>query len=459
MYLGDIHNILDHQNNPLAILFVRPFDMVRFFAHIVQRLIFVVFYPFFSWNISANFGLYTFSLFVMPYICLFLNFVFAKRTLRYDIAIFALLTFCLFTIPYSAWLTRELPVSLMLQFLLLQFFLSRKKYNKTDLIIISFLILFNFESFENMAILSILFIIFGFIYYKNKVINYKVKLLIAILNIFIFFHIAYGTLYAVLYYEPLDRIYDNIIPWVHYLLMLNDATWRTCMIVSIISFLLILFCMKFSFSKIKFNLITLFTFIFAIIVLFIKTNFIPLPRTESNLFMYTIFISPIIFFLFMFFDLKKIKIKKDNLREILIVVLITGCIQTLWQINSCRYFYQYYQTLKTCMENSEKRFLSYHFENDSILSNFDVANTNIIQSIIVVNGYCKNLMVTDKKHIDYSDKLYKGFENYYDEEHKQLCLLGICYRTKNKFWDLRSLVETNPETLQEDLENLNYLYK
>lgn len=458
MYLVDLSNIENAGGNPFGLFLQRVDDAPVFFSYVLLRLIYMLFYPIFCGSISVNFNLYTFSVIAMPYICLFLNFLAAKRTLRYDIAIFALLMFCLFCLPYSAWLLRESTFSLMLQFLLLQFFLSRKKNNKTDLIIIFFLILFNFESFENMAILSILFIIFGLISYKKKVINYKTKLVIAISNLFILCWICFTSLFAI-FNNDYERTTDYMVPWTKFLLNLPDSTMCTCMIVSIISFILILFCMKFRFSKNKFNLITLSAFIFAITILFIKTNFLPRPRTETNLFMYTLIISPIIFFLFMLFDLKKIRIKKHNLREILIVVLITGCIQLLWQINACRYYYLYFQTLKICMESSEKRFVSHHFEDDSVLSYCDVVdNSSIIRSIIVQNGHCKNLILPDKKHIDYSDNRYKGLKNYYDQEQKKLYLLDVSFNIENKFWDLRPIVEKNPEMLDNDLLNLDNLY-
>lgn len=91
MYLVDLSNIESAGGNPFGLFLQRADAAPVFFSYVLLRLIYILFYPLFCGDISSNFNLYTFSVIVTSYICLFLNFLAAKRTLRYDIAIFALL--------------------------------------------------------------------------------------------------------------------------------------------------------------------------------------------------------------------------------------------------------------------------------------------------------------------------------------------------------------------------------
>lgn len=448
-FFRDFHHIVSNNDNPFSLFAFKPYPMPRDFSWLIHRFIYIVFYPFFTKSILVNLNLYTFSLLVMPFIMLILNFIIAKRTKRFDIAIFAFALYSLFSIPYISWLARELQIAIMLQTIFLQFFLSKKTHNytKSDLFFYSLFTLFLFKSFENIIFIGPMFFVFGFIsYIKNKE-NKKRYLLLGIFSLFACLYVVFKDFLFL--YENQKFIlssYGSSMPWNMYFHSLKGVFIYTPIWISIVGIIILLII---TYKNRFFKPIDIF-WVTPIIILtlgyiFFNTKFVPYPSCEYNLFLCQIIFSSILFFIILIFDYFDFIFNKFFLNNLIIISCIVGILHFSWQINSSLYCYKYKKFIISVLEKCDKPFVTIHIDPSMTEYNYAAHNGYIFRSLILSkNKKIKTFILPDLKHIDRSNE--KDFEYrelcYVDnEDYSHFLLISQYFQPKSKYWDLSDMAK------------------
>lgn len=469
-FFGDFHHIMSNDGNPLKLFTKNFYDMPRYCSWVVHRLIYLLFYPIFNNSVLQNLNLYVVSLVVMPFVLVLLNFLLARRTKRFDIAIWAFAFYSLFNLLYIVWFCRELQVAVLIQFLFLQCMLSKQKNTKLDNFIYIVLLLSLFQSFENMIILGFILFIYGLItYLKNK--EYKIKyLLTGIVALLISLFIMSADFLSIFnnnqYYQA---SYKSLFPWSMYMNSYPPTLIQTPVIISYIAILIIVyFALKNrEFCKKDF-LWAIPLFIVVIGFIYCNTKFIPNPTLETCLFLLSVFMLPIVFLIILICDYYKKTFSKKFLNNLIKVACIIGIMQFVWQINSSVYCYKYTNLLKEAFQTSDKPFIMLHVEKTSKIYNYAAHSSYFIRSFILSEDHnIKSLFIPDINHRDVSpDKKFEFRDTYFDEDKNALFLMGQYIDVKNQYWNLteisnifKELKITNPEIKYSNEEFVDILSK
>ncbi|MCR5261608.1 MAG: hypothetical protein K6C94_07190 [Candidatus Gastranaerophilales bacterium] len=358
--------------------------------------------------------MYNFSILIAPIIMLIFNFLVARRTKRFDVAVFAFLFYCFCIIPSVNWVARESYTASMLQFIFLQYYLSKEKFQKADYVILLLVSVFLCESFENIVILSIIFFIFGcFFYFKD---NTKRQLVLGLISLLAAFYIGIKSFLVML--ETLVY-FDNIPTWNFAASELSEATFNSVFLISIaglIALTVLTFCKKLSDKK---NLLlTLAIFVILTGILYANTRFIPNPLLENNLFLYALILQPVLFVLLITLDCFKIKTDKEMLRKILIITCITGSLQLCWQINSAMYRKNYINTMTKAVNTAQKPFAILNIDKDIRWQKYpyDITLAIIDRSILCSGGKVKSIVIVNPEHPDYISGGLNYTSTYFDEK-------------------------------------------
>lgn len=117
---------------------------IRLFTNFIVAIPFNITTLFYKFNNLLDYlRLYATSYPIIHFTALILNFIIAKRTKRYDIAV-------------------------LFYFMILSYFLSKEKLNKTDLIPVSLLLIYLFESFETSIFFGIILFVFAYLMTTKK---------------------------------------------------------------------------------------------------------------------------------------------------------------------------------------------------------------------------------------------------------------------------------------------------
>ena len=391
-------------------------------------------------NMLDFISLFSTSYILSHFILLALNFLIAKRTKRFDIAIIALSFFCFFAIPSYIWPIRELTPNILIYFIFLQFFLAKNKQNLLDFTLINILLFYLSESYETTIIFCIIMFFAPLLYGNQKDIpNKMVKAYIGFGSLVISIVII-----ANLFIMPSEGI------------SLNDALWQwingskltflhlfksNLIITSIMGIVTLATCL---FYKNRLNKETILFIIpvlyFIYSLLSIKTNFIPNARIELHFYSIALwFVFPIIIGIILI-DTKKypfLKKFKNFYPNLIILSVITGLLNFAWQFHSCVMFNEYVSYLQTLIKNSKNEIVTIpkeDYETKSFLC-FDTAYGTTHKTIFLAPEKKINKILVPKNLLqdyDYNERDYY----YYEEDIDHVVLQNSRVKTKTKYWDL-----------------------
>ncbi len=337
-------------------------ERVRFFTNFLVAVIFNIFFVVYR-TVSANFSflttvsLFTASYYVVHICAILLNFLIAYRTKRYDIAVIGFLFYCLFSMPNMLWAIREIHISILLYFALLSYFLSRTKLTKIDVIPITLLLIYMFESVEQTLIFALLLNIFTCLYtvykkdenlmFKNYIgtVCFIVLLYIPIKLLLCYSHLVSGGIEEYIYSAK----------W-FFISMPRNITLLLLFSIPVI----IVCCLYKNRFGIKSFICLFIYYILSSLYIINKTHLIHDSTDECSFFIGSIiFIFPIIFLILItdFFDISIDKNNKAIISNLFTIACIIGIFQLAWQIHGCFVFGQYVDYLKNLIKTTDEKII------------------------------------------------------------------------------------------------------
>ncbi|MGN0004857.1 MAG: hypothetical protein ACI37Z_02605 [Candidatus Gastranaerophilaceae bacterium] len=326
-----------------------------------------------------------------------LNFYIARRTKRYDIAIWALFTYSFIYLPGSIWAIREIFIAFPIWFILLQYFLMRKKILFQDKIILLLTIYFCFESFELFTPLGIIIFIFSILFFRKNAPNKYTKLFTGLSSLIIAIYIVLKTIFYTTNIYSLQRS-SNL--WVlHIKDMLNIFFHSNDLIIIFGTILMAsLIFLRGKSKKLKTILISILT-VFFILFLYFKTGFTQLKLEYTN-YSIMLFTLPVIFVGIISSEyFNTFKLKFSTIKILFKTALIIGILNFAWQIKgNYDYYYKYYIPMQKFFDNQKTVVVVDKLtEISPSLSNYDSDFNTTIRSLF---------LQSDKKHKKINTLIY-----------------------------------------------------
>lgn len=258
-----------NQENDYSSYFMMHEQRTRLFSNFLLALPYNLIMPFIPDNLLTKMDLFCFSYQIALFGALIVNYFIAKRTKRYDIAALALVFYTFFYLPNSIWYVKELHFAIMMQFILLQYFLTKSEtLNITDYFLIAASALFCFESYENQIIFAITLSALSLFYVRKNIVNKKIKLIIGLTSIFIILYSIFKLFYAFETGSANISFTDAFIEYKNAILITFKSLFTSCLIYSSAG---IIICFATIFLKRKYNtidyIIILLLFIISTIIL------------------------------------------------------------------------------------------------------------------------------------------------------------------------------------------------
>ena len=419
--------------------------LYRIFSFNVPRLIFYVFFNFFN-NLKQLQILYIASHYITILLFIILNFIVAKRTKQYFIYFIILLYFFCFNVAYMSWYIRETHISLLVQGIIIMYFMTNKHLKKLDYCILALAMLFSLSSFENSIFISFLYFVFGIImlfknkneYFFRKNIVFSFYGLFSFVDNIIFYNIFMDNTNG--YFGAFER-------WMNSLTSLLDSTLTQSLLISFVG--IIVFIVISCILKRKFILKDLSWLIPVLIItfsfLYVNSQFIPLPAKAMNYFLYDMVLPPVLLLIMFIVKTFNIKIKKFVIYNFVLIFSFVGMFQVYWQLKTDVYFYQYSNVIKNYISNSTKPIDELHFT--GTLAFYDCNVCTIYRSLLLQedNENAKTILVADKKHRDYEPDFDSKFNvNIKDNV---FSVDSAVYPIKTKFYDYSSIMKNIVENM------------
>lgn len=428
-----------------------PTVIISFIYNIISALNFT------QSSMAKNVEIFSFSFFVAHVILLYANYLAAKRTKRYDICIAAFAFYAMFCTVCFIWNIREFYVSFLFNFILLQYYFSEEKPKTFDIITVSVLSLLMVEMSEFNLVISLLFLLFTFLYInKNKDSledsnQYFLKKLITALSLVPAIYIPLKVMYIVkfLRLSATSEWKNNFIVAFGHSLTTTIALSAVFAFVSLVS---IFFIKKdFTYKSIPSILLVLFGFLF----IFTCRVDILTVTWKFELCLYWIavvafFFIVLYFFISEYFNFKAEKFNPYFYRNLIIVSCIFCILNTAWQIHSCIEYKKFTQELKTIMSNSKEviteipdKYYEKNYKYSYLFNNFHCYGT-LHLSILLNDKYEVNrILFPNKKNID--DYCFMKKSNNYYINSTYIKVQGTLLPIKTKYWDLTPIAQAYKE--------------
>ena len=391
-------------------------------------------------NKFALMMIFSCSLFLLPLLALWWNYVLTKKTKRLDIFYWSLFSYSLIIITFSIFSVVECILGSMLHFVLWNYLaMGGGKYNKRDIALITFLIIVMFGTFEYVIILGLIFFIASLLYAKQEenIKNKAVKLYIGI-----------GALGASIFNlifalnvpgekEEITRFFIEGYNYLPHLLELNSS-------ISIIT-LIILLGLIFNKKSIALKSIIIFSLIYILnFIRLINTSLSSVsPMWEQHIRTVPCFSIPLIFIVIFLFDILKKEQNYIKLTNYICIVLMCGIMQTAWQLVDTYYWDKNIQYMKSEL-NKTQDLLYIPSDHEEISSFFNPALRRYIwhgvftsTSILFSESYeQKTLLLNYDEPIDGGNGSYREFLYIPKNNPDMIAIPWGWFNIKNKFWDL-----------------------
>ena len=335
-------------------------ERIRFFNNFLVSIPFNIeffLYKIFSDKISLLkvLNIFTSSYFIVHIFAIVVNFLIAIRTKRYDIAVIGFTLYTIFCLSNALWAVREIHITILLYFALLSYFLSKEKLGKRDIIPITLLIIYMFESFEITVIYGILISLFTCFYtvYKKDA-NLGIKNL---MGTGCFFASVYILIKMCLWLGT--EMSGGFNEYIFAIKSYFNTMHRSVTMLSLFSVPPILFaCFYRKYFGIK--SITGLLLYFTLTALFIiqKTGLVHDASDEINFYAGAMLLVFPIILTILIFDYFEIKIdNKAFVSNLFTIACIIGILQLAWQINGAFVFNKYVNYLKNILKTNDGVFI------------------------------------------------------------------------------------------------------
>lgn len=424
-----------NQENDYASYFMMHEQRTRLFSNFLLALPYNLIMPFIPDNLLTKMDLFCFSYQIALFGALIVNYFIAKRTKRYDIAALALVFYTFFYLPNSIWYVKELHFAIMMQFILLQYFLTKSEtLNITDYFLIAASALFCFESYENQIIFAITLSALSLFYVRKNIVNKKIKLIIGLASIFIILYSIFKLFYAFETGSANISFTDAFIEYKNAILITFKSLFTSCLIYSSAG---IIICFATIFLKRKYNtidyIIILLLFIISTIILGKNTGFIPNTGSELQYYMFAFLAFISVTAMLIIADIFGFDIKNQYYYgNVIVTACIVGFFHILWQTNSCIYSYEYVNDFRKKLQ-SDKIVETWNDEDRNKRSFvYDTCFGTELRSLILSpNRKIETILMESREYCS-------DIEISLDKEKDILYIHKIPIVLENKYWDLKN---------------------
>lgn len=424
------------------------YDNVRLFSNFLLVLPFnILGIPFAKSMLSLS-SLFSFSYLIMHFVALLINFLVAKRTKRYDIAIFAFAFYVICSLPNIIWSVREVHFTVLFYFAILSYFLSETQLSKKDLLPISLLLLYLFESFEITFVFGIILFFFMILYLKRQDVTNKLyKNIIGVGSFCAALYIPFKILYLMLCRNLVFTEGQGPQEWINGSINTLEVMFESNLIIFIFALIAVLITIFYKREYDKRSVLFFVPFISILLfVLYKQTGLY--PNAHSEICNYSVafwFIFPVILAI-LCCDYCKIKLKQYFVNNILLVACIFGSLNLLWQIYSNIEFGRYVDFMKETIRKSETTIVQVpeeKYQNLKYVRSYNTCFSTIPASIILSETKkVEKFVMPSKYYIDYNQWCFDDLENTnYNSKNNLLILQTTLIKPQTSLLDLTSIVD------------------
>lgn len=424
------------------------YDNVRLFSNFLLVLPFNIFGIPFVKSILSLSSFFSFSYLIMHFVALFINFLVAKRTKRYDIAIFAFAFYVICSLPNIIWSVREVHFTILFYFAILSYFLSETELSKKDLLPISLMLLYLFESFEITFVFGWIMFIFMHLYAKKQnVKNVWYKILIGVGSFCAALYIPFKILYLMFYRNLVFTEGQGPQEWINGSINTLEVMFESDLIIFIFALIAVLITIFYKREYDKWSVLFFVPFISILLfVLYKQTGLY--PNAHSEICNYSVafwFIFPVILAI-LCCDYYEIKLKQYFVNNILLVACIFGSLNLLWQIYSNIEFGKYVNFMKETIRKSETTIVQVpeeKYQNLKYVRSYNTCFSTIPASIILSETKkVEKFVMPSKYYIDYNQWCFYDLENtHYNSKYDILKLQTAYVLPQTSLLDLTPIVD------------------
>ena len=394
-------------------------------------------------NLIFKNNLFCFSYCIMTFLFLCFNIYLSTRTKRYDVAIWALVFYSMLYLPNSIWFARNIHICVLFQFALLQYFLSNEKLKIFDWICVVILALGVCETSENAILPLFLMFIYSLLcFIKNKEYS-KRKITLGICALLSCVYIAVKTVFFLDSNALHLSMNDALGQYLGDLSASVSHLFDSCLIISVSGVILMIYlCLRnkfFSKTDIPFSLLLSGGTGY---YLWAKTGFIPSVNAELCLYVLPIILMFFAVLFILFTDYIKFDINKTHFySNLLFIACIIGIFNCAFQLNSCRYSYQYAMEFLDKINSPEKITIIENSENQSeAFKAFDTCFGTLHRTMILSPKKAQEKLVLPYKNPEdisfYSTCMTPTF---YNKEENCLLIQSAFIFEHNKYFDIEKM--------------------
>ncbi len=401
-------------------------------------------------NLVLKNSLFCFSYSIMTLVFLCFNIWLSKRTKRYDIAVWSVFFYTLLYLPNSVWFARNIHISVLMQFALLQYFLNRGKLRIFDymcLIILSFGV---WESSENAVLPASLMFLYTILNWKKLSAE---KIFIGINSLFCCIYIVARTVVMAINGDQAMPIKDAFYEYFYNLYLSFHHLFDTCFIFTVAGCLIIAYlCLRN--HKLKMLDVPLSVLIIggAGYALWAQTKFEPCVSKELCFHMIPFVLMFFVTLFILFVEYKEIKFPKLY-EKILTISLIIGCIHCCYQLNSCKYSSTYAsEFLEKINKNEKITYIENQNEQSTAFRAYDTCFGTLHRTMILDREKAEEKFVLPyKDENNPQDFVACMTPTYYNADEDYVILQTALIFKYDKYFDMKKLKKL--------LEDTNIEYK
>lgn len=424
------------------------YDNVRLFSNLLLVLPFNLFGISFIKSMLPLSSAYSLSYLLMHFVALLINFLVAKRTKRYDIAIIAFAFYVICSLPNILWSVREVHFAVLFYFPILSYFLSYTKLSKRDLFPISLLILYLFESFEITFVFGIIMFVFLHLYpKKQEVKNIWHKVLIGFGCICATIYIPLKILYCIFYKGLKFTEAAGLQEWINGSIFALENMFHSNLIIFVFAVIAVLITIFYKREYSNKSLLFFIPFISLLLFLLYKQTGL-YPSANMELHNYSVVfwcIFPVVLSI-LICDYYEIKFKQYFINNILLVACIFGSLNLLWQIYSNLEFGKYTNQLREVMKNAETIIVEIpeeEYQNTKYLREYITCFSISPASVLLSETKeVEKIIKPSKYYNDYSQWCFDDSEHtHYNPKSEILMLQSSIIKPQTSLLDLTTIVD------------------
>jgi hypothetical protein len=416
-----------------------PRDCVNFLSQLP-----IIFTAFCFKNLNNRFIyniIYSFLLFSIGFLALWWNYAITKKTKQYAILFWSIFVYSTTILLYQIFAIVETGIGVPLQFVLLNYFFSKSKYSKLDIIGIVFLIYIMFGVYEHTIFIGL--IIFFGLKFVDFSYNKFIKIGIAISSLL-------ASLYTFLYMLNVSGEKDECLRFlkemINFLPSWNQLNFLMFVITIAIMLIIFIFNKKLNLnSKILFSLPFIYFFFFSFMLKNINIFLNPVLEQHSRA--NILWLVPIIFFSIIFQKFKNIPDNKNLFNLLYIPVLLCGISLSSWGIVNTFFWNQNIDYCKKILSINTSPLCITSQDDNSEISSF---MNKKLRRYIWYNMYTITSLAISpdyevKSILMHYDNNVKDIEGNFTQREALFAIpdkniIGVpfdnIFSIKNRFWDL-----------------------